>query len=142
MGYSTAMEGIFQALLTPRAHASKHCRKNMARLLREAMSRTDDIKDALVDSYAQLDQVRGETYSADMQLWLDLAFAKPDHLMIDGSTCLTVYVTNGFIYCANAGDSRCIIGSRDGEVHQMSRDHKPGRVFPNKQVTKGRKSGF
>lgn len=29
------------------------------------------------------------------------------------------------IYCANAGDSRCIVVGKGGRVKQLSRDHKP-----------------
>lgn len=41
-----------------------------------------------------------------------------------GATSVVALITNGKLYVANAGDSRCIL-SRAGESVAMSRDHKP-----------------
>jgi serine/threonine protein phosphatase PrpC len=41
-----------------------------------------------------------------------------------GCTSVTAMITPQFIVCANAGDSRCILGTNGG-VKAMSEDHKP-----------------
>eukprot|EP00595_Chromulina_sp_UTEXLB2642_P001524 CAMPEP_0196766928 /NCGR_PEP_ID=MMETSP1095-20130614/32909_1 /TAXON_ID=96789 ORGANISM="Chromulina nebulosa, Strain UTEXLB2642" /NCGR_SAMPLE_ID=MMETSP1095 /ASSEMBLY_ACC=CAM_ASM_000446 /LENGTH=334 /DNA_ID=CAMNT_0042131993 /DNA_START=108 /DNA_END=1112 /DNA_ORIENTATION=- len=43
---------------------------------------------------------------------------------ISGCTSVTAIITPDLIMCANAGDSRCIIGT-DGEARYLSQDHKP-----------------
>ena len=39
---------------------------------------------------------------------------------IEGCTACVVLITNDSIYCANAGDSRAIIGTKNGEVIELS----------------------
>ena len=41
-----------------------------------------------------------------------------------GCTACVVLITDTEIYCANAGDSRCVL-SQDGKALDMSIDHKP-----------------
>ncbi|KAL7099563.1 hypothetical protein ACP275_09G092100 [Erythranthe tilingii] len=41
-----------------------------------------------------------------------------------GSTACVAVIRNNQLLVANAGDSRCVI-SRNGEAHDMSKDHKP-----------------
>jgi serine/threonine protein phosphatase PrpC len=42
-----------------------------------------------------------------------------------GTTCSTMLLNGTKIYCANSGDSRCIVVGKNGKVKQLSRDHKP-----------------
>ena len=45
-----------------------------------------------------------------------------------GSTCVTVVFTGNMLLCANVGDSRAVLGRRDGSSFiavPLSRDHKP-----------------
>jgi protein phosphatase PTC2/3 len=41
-----------------------------------------------------------------------------------GCTSVTAIITPNFIICANAGDSRCVLGTNGG-TRPMSEDHKP-----------------
>jgi len=41
-----------------------------------------------------------------------------------GCTANFALVKDGFLYCANAGDSRCVL-CRGGQAYAMSEDHKP-----------------
>ncbi len=42
-----------------------------------------------------------------------------------GTTCCTLLINGPRLYCANAGDSRCVVVGKGGRVRQLSRDHKP-----------------
>ena len=72
-----------------------------------------DLKTAMKNSH--------ERMSRDiMSSYLDVSFS--------GSTAISVLFKGDVLYCANVGDSRAIIGSRqDGkwEATSISRDHKP-----------------
>lgn len=41
-----------------------------------------------------------------------------------GCTACVALITDSEIYCANSGDSRCVL-SREGKAIEMSIDHKP-----------------
>jgi serine/threonine protein phosphatase PrpC len=45
--------------------------------------------------------------------------------MGSGCTANVVLVTDDYIYCANAGDSRAIAYLSNKSVYPLSRDHKP-----------------
>lgn len=44
--------------------------------------------------------------------------------MATGCTACVALITNDTIYCANSGDSRCVL-ARDSVAVDMSEDHKP-----------------
>ena len=48
--------------------------------------------------------------------------ALPFHVGCTACVCL---ITPDSIFCANAGDSRAILGFKNGKVIQLSYDHKP-----------------
>lgn len=50
-----------------------------------------------------------------------------------GCTSVTAIVTPKFIICANAGDSRCVMGS-NGESMQLSDDHKPTLLIERTRI--------
>jgi len=50
-----------------------------------------------------------------------------------GSTAVVVLIKDGKIYCGNVGDSRCI-ASVNGEVQELSYDHKPGNEGESKRI--------
>lgn len=52
-----------------------------------------------------------------------------------GSTAVVALLKDNKIYVANAGDSRCII-SKNGEVFEMSIDHKPNNKVESDRITK------
>ena len=51
-------------------------------------------------------------------------FRKDGLPLLVGCTATSVLITPDKIYCANAGDSRCVL-STDGECRPLSTDHKP-----------------
>lgn len=59
--------------------------------------------------------------------------------MYTGCTACVVLITENEIYCANAGDSRCVV-SKDGRAIEMSVDHKP--EMPSEKARIERAGGF
>jgi len=60
----------------------------------------------------------------------DLATQPRIDCAFSGSTGVAVYITGNKIYCANCGDSRAVIGRRQGSGYvaiPLSTDHKPDR---------------
>ena len=51
-----------------------------------------------------------------------------------GSTACTVLIAERKIYCANAGDSRAIMGLKDGGCIELSHDHKPDNETETKRI--------
>ncbi len=69
-------------------------------------------------------------------------FGRPDSDMISlytGCTACVVLITETEIYCANAGDSRCVL-SKNGVAIEMSTDHKP--ELPNERFRIEKAGGF
>lgn len=56
-----------------------------------------------------------------------------------GCTACVVLITETEIYCANAGDSRCVL-SNDGKAIEMSVDHKP--ELPTEKARIEKAGGF
>lgn len=50
-----------------------------------------------------------------------------------GCTANVVIIKDGVLYCANAGDTRCCIGS-NGVLVKMSKDHKPDDEGEKKRI--------
>jgi serine/threonine protein phosphatase PrpC len=73
----------------------------------------------LADKYAQL-RDWAQTYRA-----IDEEICQQERIKGDGTTAVTVIVTQGTISCANAGDSRAIY-IENGVGVRLSQDHKPG----------------
>lgn len=78
-----------------------------------------------------LDPLNEETlFILDFTKILKNCFMKVDHKFYydpnnnSGSTAVVVVIFKGYIITANTGDSRCIL-SRDGNVKNLSFDHKP-----------------
>lgn len=59
------------------------------------------------------------TYSQD-----DMGGGSTNIAMATGCTACVALITNDTIYCANSGDSRCVL-SRKGSAVELSEDHKP-----------------
>lgn len=79
-----------------------------------------------VRSGAKDPHLLGEALS---QAFLDLDAAlrvrqSTDNFDSSGCTSVTAMITPGFIVCANAGDSRCVLGTNKAS-RPMSEDHKP-----------------
>ena len=56
-----------------------------------------------------------------------------------GCTACVALITENEIYCANAGDSRCVL-SQDGKAIEMSIDHKPDNASEKLRIE--RAGGF
>jgi serine/threonine protein phosphatase PrpC len=50
-----------------------------------------------------------------------------------GCTSVTAIITPKYIICANAGDSRCVLGT-GGTARPMSEDHKPHSVEEKRRI--------
>jgi serine/threonine protein phosphatase PrpC len=48
----------------------------------------------------------------------------PDRGVQCGTTAIVMYVRGTRAYVANVGDSRCVLGNRDGSVRRVTTDHK------------------
>lgn len=69
-------------------------------------------------------------------------FGRPDSDNISlytGCTACVVLITETEIYCANAGDSRCVL-SKNGVAIEMSNDHKPD--LPSEKFRIEKAGGF
>ena len=51
-----------------------------------------------------------------------------------GCTSTVCLITSTQIFCANAGDSRAVIGYKDGKLKELSFDHKPENPIETKRV--------
>jgi len=51
-----------------------------------------------------------------------------------GCTSCVVLITKDTIYCANAGDSRACLATKDGKVIELSHDHKPDNDGEMKRI--------
>ena len=69
----------------------------------------------------------------------DLAEESEIDTAFSGSTCSSIIFTPSKLFCANVGDSRCIIGKYDGEKwfsKNLSYDHKPDNKLEKERILK------
>ena len=69
----------------------------------------------------------------------DLAEESEIDTAFSGSTCSSIIFTPSKLFCANVGDSRCIIGKYDGEKwfsQNLSYDHKPDNKLEKERILK------
>mmetsp|Transcript_19031 Transcript_19031/g.60586 ORF Transcript_19031/g.60586 Transcript_19031/m.60586 type:complete len:312 (-) Transcript_19031:433-1368(-) len=52
----------------------------------------------------------------------------------DGTTAIVMLACGTRLYVANAGDSRCVLVQRSGDVVQLSEDHKPNRKDERERI--------
>lgn len=65
-------------------------------------------------------------------------FSRPqtDNIAIyTGCTACVALITETEVYCANAGDSRCVL-SNGGKAIEMSYDHKPNNTLEKLRIEK------
>jgi len=53
--------------------------------------------------------------------------------MSAGCTAVVAIITKTHIYCANSGDSRCVLG-RAFTTHELSDDHKPDNIEERERI--------
>lgn len=129
--------------------ASTVVKNNYENILKENENYKDeDYEKALVESFIKTDEFLGsttgkfqmkevalqnpETKSPLMKLLTGSEEAatpaerSEESFMLDskGCTANVIFMKGNEIYCANAGDSRCVIAS-EGKAEQLSEDHKP-----------------
>ena len=69
----------------------------------------------------------------------DLAEESEIDTAFSGSTCSSIIFTPSKLFCANVGDSRCILGKYDGEKwfsKNLSYDHKPDNKLEKERIIK------
>lgn len=114
---------------------AKYCAKNLGKALQDTAAWAKYVslfkkgKDdkglcskALVEAYVALDK--------DWQESESVAEAGD----MSGCAAVCCVVTPTYIVCANAGDSRCVVGS-DGETIALSDDHKPENLDEAARIT-------
>lgn len=82
------------------------------------------IGNALIRAFVELDAQLREHQLKTM------SNPRPD---MSGCTAVCAIVTPKFVICANAGDSRCVLGT-NGVARPMSFDHKPHSAYERKRI--------
>lgn len=54
-----------------------------------------------------------------------------------GCTSCVCLITPDTIYCSNAGDSRAVLGLKNGKLIELSHDHKPDNEGEMKRIKEG-----
>lgn len=115
-----AFFGVFDGHCGPKV--ARYCGENLCRrLLRDPAFSEGRYEDALAAAFLGVDQ----DLLNDPQLRSDPS----------GCTAVTALVTPTHIYCANAGDSRCVL-SKSGAPVPLSTDHKPTNDGEIKRIQK------
>lgn len=74
---------------------------------------------------------------------LSLAFQKTDLMLLaqakkkkwnDGSCAAIALILDNILYAANVGDSRIVLGHKDGSHKELSQDHKPNLTLEKKRI--------
>ena len=122
--------------------ASEYLRENLFNTLLEAAGPSSSAAAALGSRGGAL-RGGGAAGAAEAERCIVAAFRKVDSAYLgatgpmrdDGSTATTaIVVDNRILYVANTGDSRTVLGKRNGGVVQMSVDHKPGDPGERRRV--------
>lgn len=91
------------------AFTAKYCASNLHKMVMASEAfRSNDVVRALHDGFINLDKQLYQTNCMERS----------------GSTAVVLCICNNTLYCANAGDSRCVL-CRNGEAFPLSNDHKP-----------------
>ncbi len=123
-------------------YSDKHFVKELKRL---PSFKKKDYRAALTECFLKMDtmmmlpegkkelsklQQQGLATTPDMEM---------DQITMAGATANVLMITKTELYCANAGDSRCVI-SRKGKVKELSQDHKPDNPAEKRRIE--RANGF
>lgn len=103
---------------------AKYCASNLHKVIFSLDAfRSKDIVRALHDGFVQIDKQLYQTIPMDRA----------------GCTAVALCIHDNILYCANAGDSRCVL-CRNGEAFPLSNDHKP--FNPTEECRIQRAGGF
>lgn len=113
---------------------ANYCHGNIERSLSEVFLQIDEYllsKEAndIMTSY-QVTDVNSSGSSKSQ-----LSQKKVPVSMYTGCTAVVLLIKNDIYYCANIGDSRCVV-SRDAHAHMLSLDHKPVNIEEKTRVEK------
>lgn len=121
------------------AEVAKFCAKYFAQELKKnkKFATGSNIEDALKETFLQMDVM---LFTPECQAELrNLKNENDGAESFAGCTANVVLIHNGTIYCANAGDSRCVLYS-EHKVLNLSEDHKPDNEMEKARIT--RAGGF
>jgi protein phosphatase 1L len=93
--------------------AADYCTDNIPVHIKTSLAAGKDMDDTLTNAFHKVD--------------VDFCKYAASHRMDDGTTAVVLCVKDGQLWCANAGDSRCIL-SRNSLNKPLSVDHKPNRT--------------
>lgn len=99
---------------------SRFAATHLHTLLAKQKDLKTDTPNALINAFHELDAK-----------WLQLALTTQDD---DGSTGVVCVIIDGKIFCANTGDSRCVLGCTNIRCVEMSIDHKPNRLDEKERI--------
>lgn len=100
--------------------AAKYAEKNIVRVLRETKSWSEYCANGCEDVYLLSAALKEAFISVDEEMRVEVEVGK------SGTTSVVAVVTPAHIVCANAGDSRCVLGTGGRTATKpLSHDHKP-----------------
>eukprot|EP01126_Amoeba_proteus_P047047 TRINITY_DN5350_c0_g2_i2.p1 TRINITY_DN5350_c0_g2~~TRINITY_DN5350_c0_g2_i2.p1 ORF type:complete len:312 (+),score=56.01 TRINITY_DN5350_c0_g2_i2:616-1551(+) len=86
-------------------YAARFLHQNLDKNLRRGL----ETPEALVEAFKQTNDVMCGTYA-----------------MESGTCALVIFIQGNVVYAANLGDSRAVMGCRQGKTIRLTQDHKPG----------------
>lgn len=91
-------------------------------------------KSALTETFLKMDEML-QTENGIKEL---LSFQKnrTNNRVYSGCTALVIFITGGLLYVANAGDSRCLLFRKNGDIYVMNEEHKPGNSEEGARISK------
>ncbi len=95
---------------------SQFCKENLPNILYEKMTQTDNVAQALFDTFSELDQKIPQ-----------------DKALTTGCTAVVILKHQDHLFVANCGDSRAII-NKNQEVIALTMDHKPHRIDEKERI--------
>jgi serine/threonine protein phosphatase PrpC len=93
-------------------------------LIKSAEYKEGKYEEALRKNFIQMDELMHENLSSDPIV------EKAD---MQGCTACVGLITKNTIYCANSGDSRCVL-ARGNQAIELSEDHKPDNAGELKRI--------
>jgi serine/threonine protein phosphatase PrpC len=130
---NTALFAVFDGHGGP--EVAKFCAKFMPEeLVKNPNFKSGNYKRALEEVFLRMDEILMSDTKGDVLR--DFKEDPSSEFSMAGCTANVVLVTQKEIYVANAGDSRAILFTFDGEVHAMSIDHKPDLESERQRIQK------
>ena len=104
--------------------------------------RSETCLGSLLERFTSLIQ---DEESTDMEQLLKMAFVQTNRALAreafdtykSGTSACTILVAQSTLFCANAGDSRAVLGKKDGmfwRAAPLSRDHKPTEMDERSRI--------